>query len=363
MKVEYTVAAAIGDLNADGLADFLVTVHQSAEKFNGESVVFFGDGRRKPRSFIPSLRGFKTSGTTHIAIAAAEKNLPARAVFSNSIGGQVDEGVPLHVYWGEQDGFNPKRIWKIPFHSGYEASAADLNADGYVDLIELNSKHAGEAAHADPTLGANIFWGSREGFDLDKRRTVLREHFPGTSGVADLNRDGFLDLVLEPFAPEKSGEKDMLFIYYGAADGFDKSRRVAMDSEGYSQEHLIADLNGDMWLDVAVTSRLLHRLRIFWGGPNGFDSKREHRLKVSGPLGVDAADFNGDGYLDVICGSYNDPISGFRDMGSLIWGGAAKVTVTGIRSGCLVFPHWDARSPILTVTATWISFHPSTAGS
>ena len=55
----------------------------------------------------------------------------------------VQLGVPVHVYWGGKDGFDPKRVWKIPFHSGYEASAADLNADGYVDLILLDSGHAG----------------------------------------------------------------------------------------------------------------------------------------------------------------------------------------------------------------------------
>ena len=54
-------------------------------------------------------------------MAPAEKGLPARAVFCNSIGGQHDEAVPLLVYWGGKDGFDPKRVWKIPFHSGYEA--------------------------------------------------------------------------------------------------------------------------------------------------------------------------------------------------------------------------------------------------
>ena len=62
---------------------------------------------------------------------------------------------------------------------------------------------------------------------------------------------------------------------------------------------LIADLNDDDWLDIAVTTRKLHCVRIFWNGQDGFDPKRERRLKVSGPLGVDAADFNSDGWLDI----------------------------------------------------------------
>ena len=318
LPLRYVSATAIGDLNGDDQLDLAVAVHQSDGAFRGTSCFYLGDGRR---GFRRVAAGFSTAGTSSVAVAPREETQPARAVFCNSIGGRADEGVPLLVYWGHRDGFRADDVWKIPFHSGYEASAADLNADGFVDLIALNSGHAGDAAHADPTLGANIFWGSAKGFDLQGRRTVLHEHFLGTSGVADLNRDGYLDLVLEPFAAEP-GAPDMLFVYYGSADGFHREQRVAFPSDGYSQEHLIADLNADGWLDIAVTTRKFHCVRIFWNSPDGFDPQREHRLKIPGPVGVDAADFNADGHLDLLVGSYDDPLAGYRDMGNVIfWGG------------------------------------------
>lgn len=318
LKVPHAAATAVADLDGDGHPDLVVAIHQGEKTFNGESAVFFGDGRR---NFSRARTGFRTSGTTDVAVAPAEKGLRPRAIFCNSIGGRLDEAVPVLVYWGAKGGFDPQRVWKIPFQSAYEASAADLNADGLVDLVLLNSGHAGESASRDATLGANIFWGSPGGFDLKKKRTVLREHFLGTSTVADLNKDGYLDLVLEPFAPEKPGEVDQLIIYYGGSDGFQKSRRVSFPKEGYGQEHLVADFNEDGWLDIASTTRSLNCVRIWWGGPKGFDPKNEQRLKVSGPLGVNAADLNGDGHLDMVVGSYNDPVSGHRDMGLLIfWG-------------------------------------------
>lgn len=320
IPLQYVSATAIGDLDGDNRLDLAVAVHQSKGRFNGTSCFYLGIGRREFRR-VPG--GLTTAGTTSVAVAPREGTRPPRAVFCNSIGGRADEGVPLLVYWGNPAGFRPDDVWEIPFHSGYEASAADLNADGFVDLIALNSGHAGDSAHADPTLGANIFWGSQNGFDLADRRTVLHEHFLGTSGVADLNRDGYLDLVLEPFAAEP-GSPDMLFVYYGSADGFHREQRVAFPSDGYSQEHLIADLNADGWLDIAVTTRKFHCVRIFWNGPNGFDPQREQRLKIPGPVGVDAADFNADGHLDLLVGSYDDPLAGYRDMGNVIfWGGEA----------------------------------------
>lgn len=321
LEIPLAVATATADMDGDGVTDLTVAIHQGEKTFNGESFVWFGDGQR---GFKKSVIGFRTSGTLHVAAVPAEKELPARVVFCNSIGGQLDEEVPLHVFWGSKGGFDPERIWKLPFHSGYESSASDLNADGFTDLIVLNSGHAGEHAHADATLGANILWGGPDGLERSTKRTVLHEHFLGTSSVADLNRDGWLDLVLEPFGPEHGGEKEKLFIYYGGADGYVSAagRRVALEMDGYAQEHLVADFNRDQWLDIAVTSRSLDCVRILWGGPKGYDTNRDQRLKIAGPVGVDAADFNGDGWLDLLAGSYNDPISGHRDMGLVIfWGG------------------------------------------
>ncbi|MFN0197363.1 MAG: FG-GAP repeat domain-containing protein, partial [Planctomycetaceae bacterium] len=236
------------------------------------------------------------------------------------------------VFWGDKNGFSPDNYWKIPFHSGYEASASDLNADGFVDLLIMNSGHAGHAAHSDPTLGANILWGGKDGLIKSTKRSVLHEHFLGTSSVSDLNRDGYLDLVLEPFGAEHAGEDEQLFIYHGGEDGFTDKRRVALTLGGYAQEHLVADLNKDQWLDIIVTTRRDHVVRILWGSKDGFDVKREQRLKVSGPLGADAADFNADGWLDLVVGSYDDPVSGHRDMGLMIfWGGKAG------------YQHWNAQ--------------------
>jgi len=323
LAMKSAVATAVGDLDGDGRGDITVAVHQGKTTFNGTSRVWLGTGKRQ---FKLAKEGFRTSGTSDVAFVKPEKNHPPRVVFCNSIGGRFDEAVPVHVYWGSPKGFDPKNVWKIPFQSGYEASCADLNADGYADLILMNSGHAHSSSRQAATLGANIFWGGPKGFDLERRRTVIHEHFLGSSSVADLDRDGHLDLVLEPFAPEKSNVVDQLIIYYGPFQPGRQSlvtRRVTrIPKPGYSQEHMIADLNKDSWLDIAHTSRSSHDVRILWGSSQGYHAKRASRIKLTGALGLSAADLNRDGWLDLYCSTYADPRAGYRDLGSVIfWGG------------------------------------------
>ena len=321
LKVAQAAAAGIGDLNGDGLQDLSVAVFQGKESFRSESRILLGRGDRK---FHQLPQGVQTVGAAHVAVVPPEGSFPARIVFSNRRGGAVDEKVPLHVYWGTAGGFEVDRRWDIPFRSGYEASAADLNADGFVDLIALNSGHGGQAARSDPSLGANIFWGAESGFDLDQRRTVLSEKHLGSSNVADLNRDGYLDLVLGAFESYCSEDPVHLLIYYGSAEGLDRSRRVAVLSEGRSTGCAIADFNRDEWLDIAVTSTLLDRVRVFWGAPGGFSEARQSQLDIPYPIGLETADFNADGYLDLIAGSYYDRMAKHHDTGSLIfWGGSS----------------------------------------
>jgi hypothetical protein len=330
LALRYASATAIGDLDADGHADLAVAVYQGLQTFAAESVIFFGQGQRR---FERCRQGIHTEGATDVIIAPPHHSSPARAVFCNSRGGTVNEAVPLLLYWGGPAGFDVKRRLEIPFASGYEASAADLNADGFVDLIAMNSGHLGpEVAKEATGLGANIFWGKSGGIDLNQPRTVLRHYAVWCSNVADLNRDGCLDIVLGTFASESPNEPEPLIIYYGTPNGFDEHHRQILPCQGESCGCVIADFNKDDWLDIAATSYGQNRIRLFWGGPAGFAADRQGRIDAPSPIDLEAADLNGDGWLDLIAGSYQDPVSGHHDTGTIIfWGGPQG------------FRQWDAQ--------------------
>ena len=316
LAIAYARSSAVGDLDGDGNQDLAVAVHQSSKQFETDSLVFFGTGSSVLDQHPLRLR---TIGATGTAIAPPAGSLPGRVLFCNSLGGTVGERVPLHVYWGSSEGFSASNRWEIPFQSGYEASAADLNRDGYPDLIVLNSQHAGDAAAMDPTAGANILWGGPGGFDLEGRRTVVQERNLGSSNVADLNRDGYLDLILGAFEAKKG--KNYLVIRYGSEEGFLPSGRLALPFDYRTVGSLVADLNGDDWLDTAFVSSQQHRLHILWGGPEKFSPERRSQLRIPFPISLETADFNGDGQLDLAVGSYRDPVSHHHDMGlSIFWG-------------------------------------------
>src|SRR5690606_18893567 len=154
----------------------------------------------------------------------------------------LDDAVPLRLYWGLADGFSRDTFVDIPNLSGYKSSASDLNSDGFVDMIVINGGDISEeAAERAPHTGINIYWGGADGnlqgpgptrFDL-ARRQVLHEKHLGSINVADLDRDGHLDLVLGAF--ESAGNPDTdIVIYYGGADGFTTAGRETIPVSGRS---------------------------------------------------------------------------------------------------------------------------------
>jgi len=337
--------SAISDFDGDGILDLAVAIHQGATHYLSESIIYFGKGDRE---FEIGKNRITTEGPFSVVSVHPTEGKPAALIFNNTHGGTLKEKVPAFLYWGGPHGFSTERLLKIPMRSGYEASAADLNADGHIDLMLLDSLHAGGGINEDPWGGVNIFWGSTDGIEI-ANRTVLTEVNLASSTIADINKDGYLDLVLGQYENNRDDYESYVIIYYGAKDGFDRSRRVAIPAYGRSLSIQLADYDKDGWLDIAANSYQKVGVRIFYGSDKGYSVSRSVNLDAPAVSDLETADLNNDGWLDIVACGYRDFVNIHNDIGALIfWGGPAG------------FKEWNSQwlpgfTPLGPVIADWDS--------
>ena len=122
--------------------------------------------------------------------------------------------------------------------------------------------------------------------------------------VGDFNRDGRLDIAVATVSATG------LRVLYGIGGARFTARAVTGGSS--LNVAAAADLNGDGWLDIAAASTANARMVIYLGGPTGLTRSATYTTGTS-PRGLAIADVNGDGWLDVATADRQDSsVSVFR---------------------------------------------------
>ena len=281
---------AITDLNRDGHADLILANYAADGFFDTVSYLYWGG----PEGFRDDRRTeLPTSGASGIVTADLNGDDLEDIVLVNKIEGVSYPGgttastaIPgpttSWIYWGDGDGrFSDERRQGFPSRRGTDAYInADFDADGHVDLFFANG-------YGDAT----IFWGAPGGLAAENR-TIFPDSETNSGRVADFNRDGYLDVVLNSA------------VVYGQKSGFSKVNRFVFEpAVNYPG---LGDFNGDGWLDVA--SPAPDRLTIFFNGPAGFDAERKTQLDYPGKraVSVEVADLDVDGFLDLVVANETD---------------------------------------------------------
>jgi hypothetical protein len=280
----------VADLDRDGKMDIVLVNSGSGHSGgNVNSMIYWGN-------------------PNHHYSTASMTSLPSQGAYGTTVADLNDDGFPdllicnsytnvSYLYLGSEKGFAPERKLDLPVRSAFASHAADLNKDGYLDLV-FSCMYEG-------TNVGVILWGSANGYSQDKRSILpLKTRRCIANSIADLSRDGFLDLVFSEFY---FGTNQ---IFWGGPDGYSENRSWAQFLSAGSLK--LADLNGDGFLDFIVAGNFdpkrksyNAKTRIFWGTKEGLPSfENVIELEAYDSLECGVSDLNGDGYLDLALSNY-----------------------------------------------------------
>ena len=209
-------------------------------------------------------------------------------VFNNSY-----ENSDSYIYWGSIDGFSVNNRTELPTKYAASTSVDDLNGDGFPDIVFANHYDQVISSY---NINSFIYWGSANGFSSDNR-DELPTHGAVGSSVADLDRDGFLDIIFSNRFNNTSYNVDS-FIYWGSANGFSDANKTGLEIHG-GHGCSIADLDCDNFLDIVFSNHYYENSYIYWGTPNGYSSINRLELPTVNATGNLIADFDNNSLLDI----------------------------------------------------------------
>ena len=198
---------------------------------------------------------------------------------------------------------------------GSAVSSADLDEDGYADLIVGVTGEDSVEGGAETGL-VQVVWGGANGLSGGAplaygHNTYDRLSARGELTVGDVNGDGATDLVVVERLTRLRAIKGP-FGRDGSAKGGEQS--VRDDSDPRFLDLAAGDVNGDGIDDVVATMHDgdegdARRITYWQGTPDGFGEKTvlldSRGWRVQGGESLDLGDVNGDGYEDIVVGRYD----------------------------------------------------------
>ncbi|MCX6168473.1 MAG: VCBS repeat-containing protein [Ignavibacteriales bacterium] len=281
----------IADINRDGYLDILA---------GGDCVDLNDPAKHGFPIFWGSTNGYSFKNRTVLHFNIPKIRGPLLMDLNKDgwldIAAQVEFG-KIRFWWGGPYGFKDERITELDLGRKDELmylTAADVNNDGWLDLF---CPH--RAAPEGNIDNSYLYFGSPKGFSNDNR-ILIPSYVPYQNCFADINKDGWLDLVLTSYGGEVSGNRPSL-IYWGSKDGF-KKNPTELETYGSSGVEVL-DYDGDGWLDILFADhrksgsyiepephRHICPSLLYWGGPNGFSKNNRSEFMAVGPSGLNLRD-------------------------------------------------------------------------
>ncbi len=340
--VNYAASVAgAGDVNGDGFADILVGSYNFGVISGGEGRVQLHLGSGAGPIDVPSwtANGSEAGAWFGYAVASAGDvngdgfaDVLVGAPLQNA--GGTDAGMAF-LYYGSAAGLATDPAWRVPgalprARFGHSvASAGDVNADGYADVIIGAPLQDGFVSAEEGRV--YLYLGSAEGLST----TPVWIGAPNLYGAAygysvasagDVNGDGHADVVVGAPLYDAAGFYDQgrVYVYAGGPGGlsadpiWNADSLVTLARFGHSVAGA-GDTNGDGFADIVIGSPDdgSGRAHVYVGSATGLQidsdwiGRSRRQTADYGAAVAPVGDFDLDGYADVVIGA---PTASDRDQ-------------------------------------------------
>ncbi len=282
-----SIGNAVGDINSDGYPDLIVGNYSDGKKYMTDSYIYWG-GRYKPYTRKSRLI---TQGSTGVTVADLNKDGYPDIIFCNYTDGK-SYNVNSYIYWGSRN--NSFEKTEIPTVGATQCTVADLNNDTYPDIV-FSNHYNGKSYN----INSYIYWGN--GTKDFSRKSELPTCGAMHTSCADLNSDGYPDIIASNFYDGKTHNLKSYIFWNDPKFSF--KRMTYLTTYGSTCNN-VEDLNGDGYPDIIFSNQyndISYNINsfIYWGDPQCSYFTRTD-LPTRGAAGNNARDLDADGFKEII---------------------------------------------------------------
>ena len=280
---ETSANVSIGDLNGDGFPDLVLAKGRHWPLIDR---VLLNDGHG---GFTSAHNlGDVADRSYSVTLTDIDRDGDLDVVVGN------DAPDPKRVYANDGKGnFHLLSTFGHPEWPTRNATAADLNGDGLPDIIVAN--------RPDDLKGSDYVCLNKGGGQFDADCLAFSKESATTITPADMNRDGFVDLIV----PHRDGGQSYVYINDGKANF---ARRIPFGpADAVMRVSQAADLNGDGVLDIVVIDEKRGASICFGNKGASFSDPVPLSKTGATPYALAVGDLNGDGLIDIVVGNVEAP--------------------------------------------------------
>ena len=302
-KGETSASVSVGDLNGDGLLDIVLGKGRHWPLYNR---VLLNDGKG---GFTASNLGTAPDRTYSAALADIDRDGDLDIIVSN------DAPDRKLVYLNDGKGhFTEAGTFGSPNWSTRYVTLADLNGDGYPDIVAANRGDYPDLVDGKPGEGPHVPTPSFVCLNDGKGHFPACQALPTESATsivaADLDGDGALDL----FVPHRDGGQSII-LWNDGKGHFPTSTKVG-PAAAWIRIGAAGDFDGDGRLDLAIIDEQKRGANVLFNrGGRTFGDPVQLPGPPRPPYALAVADLNRDGRPDIIVGWVQQPGSVYYNTG------------------------------------------------